>query len=78
MANTKQGEAAHAKRRADTYKAIALVIDQMPTEFLPTKLYKLAGLNDSRWTRQLVANVLEQDFKFRKIGWCGKQRWSKA
>ena len=78
MANTKQGEAAHAKRRADTYRAVATVIDQMPTEFLPTQLYKLAGLKDSMWTRKLVASVLEQDFKCRKIGWCGKQRWSKA
>ena len=77
MANTKQGEACSVKRRADTYKKIAIVIEQLPNEFLPTQLYKLAGIKDAMANRWLVAMVLEQDFKFRKIGWCGKQRWSK-
>jgi hypothetical protein len=77
MANTRQGEAASASRRANTYKKIEIVIDQLPNEFLPTQLYKLAGIKDASYNRWLVAWVLEQDFKFRRIGLCGKKRWSK-
>lgn len=77
MANTKQGEAVNVKRRADLYKKIAIVTEQLPNEFLPTQLYKIAGIKDFMTNRLLVAKILEQDFKFRKIGWCGKQRWSK-
>lgn len=74
LATTKQGESVHVKQRADIYKAVLMVMEQMPSEFLSTQLYKLAGLKDTRWTRKLVCIVLEQDFKFLKI----KQRWRKT
>lgn len=77
MSTVLQGQTAQTTHRAKAYKAIALVIAQMPDEFTATQLYKLAGIKDSMWTRKTVATVLEQDFKCRTVGWCGKQRWKK-
>lgn len=74
---TKQIEASTTARRADIYRKIAAVIDQMPQRFKATELYQAAGISDksSPGHRAMIASVLAQDFKCESITQPGNKRY---
>lgn len=80
MRSDRQVEASTTTRRADIYRRIRKVFDQLPARFKATELYDLAGIlnHTNPGHRMMIASVLEYDFKCIQIRTpSGKSSWKK-
>jgi hypothetical protein len=65
-------------RRANIYKRISEVYDQLPDEFLPKELYLFTGIKNVFANRILVASVLVDSFGCTIVGdYTPRRRWKK-
>ncbi len=63
-------------RRANIYKLILEVYDQLPDEFLPKELYLFTGIKNVFANRILVASVLVDSFGCTIVGdYTPRRRW---
>lgn len=66
-------------RRANIYKRIAAVFDQLGDEFKPPQLYKLTGIKNVFANRIIVACVLTQSFGCTIVeDYTPRRRWRKG
>lgn len=65
-------------RRANIYKRIEAVFDQLGDEFKPADLYSLTGIKNVFATRIIVASVLTQSFGCTVVeDFTPRRRWKK-
>ena len=66
-------------RRANIYKRIAAVFDQLGDEFKPSELYELTGIKNAFGPRVIVASVLTQSFGCTIVeDYTPRRRWRKG
>lgn len=66
-------------RRANIYKRIEAVFDQLQDEFKPPELYKLTGIKNVFANRILVASVLVDSFGCTIVeDYTPRRRWRKG
>ena len=66
-------------RRANIYRRISSVWDQLGDEFKASELYKLAGIKNVFANRILVASVLAESFNCTIVGdFTPRRRWKKG
>lgn len=66
-------------RRANIYKRIKAVFDQLGDEFTPSELYALTGIKNVFANRIIVASVLTQSFGCTILSdYTPRRRWKKG
>lgn len=66
-------------RRANIYKRIKAVFDQLGDEFTPSELYALTGIKNVFANRIIVASVLTQSFGCTIVeDYTPRRRWKKG
>jgi hypothetical protein len=75
---TKQGEASVSARRASMYRKVLAIFDQVPDKFQARQVCELAGIKKIQTEYQVLAKILEQDFKCIQAGYTSHDRhWKK-